>query len=130
MSYCRWSSMDYGCDLYCYESCDGDWVTHVAGNRCVGDVPHVDWGLLADNIEEFQSAHQRQHEFLETCGRENIGLPHDGMTFSDKTVEEFRDRLVQLRECGYRFPDEVFAWIDSEIAEKTAAQERPTREGE
>lgn len=41
MSYCRWSSMNWGCDVYVYEDCDvyvyedcdGGWTTHVAGRR-------------------------------------------------------------------------------------------------
>ncbi len=35
MSYCRWSSMNWMCDVYVYEDCGGGWTTHVAGNRRV-----------------------------------------------------------------------------------------------
>lgn len=33
MSYCRWSSMNWRCDVYVYEDVAGGWTTHVAGNR-------------------------------------------------------------------------------------------------
>lgn len=33
MSYCRFSSMNWMCDVYVYEDCGGGWVTHVAGRR-------------------------------------------------------------------------------------------------
>ncbi len=33
MSYCRWSSDNTNCDLYCYEDCSGGFTTHVAGFR-------------------------------------------------------------------------------------------------
>lgn len=42
MSYCRWSSMDFKCDLYIYEAEDGIAI-HVASNRVIGDVPAIDW---------------------------------------------------------------------------------------
>lgn len=32
MSYCRWSSDDYQCDIYAYEAEDG-FVVHVASSR-------------------------------------------------------------------------------------------------
>lgn len=33
MSYCRWSSMNWMCDVYVYEDVSGGWTTHVAGNK-------------------------------------------------------------------------------------------------
>lgn len=33
MSYCRWSSDNWNCDVYVYESVYGGWQTHVAGRR-------------------------------------------------------------------------------------------------
>lgn len=35
MSYCRWSSMNWRCDVYTYEDVMGGWTTHVAGRRRV-----------------------------------------------------------------------------------------------
>lgn len=33
MSYCRWSSDNFRCDVYVYESVHGGWETHMAGRR-------------------------------------------------------------------------------------------------
>lgn len=33
MSYCRFSSDGFNCDVYVYEDCAGGWTTHVAANR-------------------------------------------------------------------------------------------------
>ena len=46
MSYCRWSSDNWKCDLYCYEDVSGGITTHVAGNRIVGDIPEAPLSLL------------------------------------------------------------------------------------
>ena len=125
MSYCRWSTDSFQCDLYCYEDASGGWTTHVAGNRVVGDPPREDWSLLGQG-EEGGKAFFKQHEalmdWLDTAERKPIGLPHDGESFNDGTLEAFRERLVMLRAAGYRFPDHVFESVDEEIAEAAAAR--------
>lgn len=98
MSYCRFSSLDYGCDLYCYESADGGFITHVARNRVVGDVPHFDWKDIGGTLTA-------QQEFLKTAERKPIGLPFDGKTFSDPTEEDMIKRVKDLIETGYRAPE-------------------------
>lgn len=107
MSLCRWSSMDFGCDLYCYES-DQGYVTHIANSRVVGDIPKIDMTLFLNNTEEnfekFFAQQKAQFEFLDTAKREPIGLKYDGQTFCDDK-ETFLLRLKHLREEGYRFPE-------------------------
>lgn len=39
MSYCRWSSNDFQCDLYCYEDINGGWTTHIAGSKLIPREP-------------------------------------------------------------------------------------------
>lgn len=42
MSYCRWSSMNWMCDVYVYEDVGGGWTTHVAGQRrAIPPVPDI-----------------------------------------------------------------------------------------
>ena len=107
MSICRWSSMDWSCDLYCYESEQG-YVTHVTVNRTVGDIPKVDPSLFLDHTEENEQEFFRQHKaqmkFLETAERRPIGLKYDGQTFYDDK-ETLLSRLEMLRAEGYRFPE-------------------------
>jgi hypothetical protein len=119
MSYCRWSDDDWHCDLYCYESADGGWVTHVAINRVVGEVPHVP-EFDPGNKESYITAHNAQMHFLTVCDRVEIGLPFDGETYHDWRIEDFRDRLVELRKAGYRFPDYVTAEVEAEISMRGA----------
>lgn len=107
MSICRWSSMDFTCDLYCYESEQG-YVTHVAASRVVGNIPKVDSSLFLEstegNFEKFLEQQRAQFDFLATAEREPIGLKYDGCTFYD-SKETFLSRLATLREDGYNFPD-------------------------
>ena len=121
MSYCRWSTDSFRCDLYCYESADGGWVTHVAGNRIPDNAPREDWSLIQTNPDEFWRQHESLMVYLEDCERSPIGLPHDGESFRDGSLNEFRERLLTLRQIGYRFPDDVISEVDEEISEQASA---------
>ena len=115
MSYCRWSSDDFACDLYCYES-DYGYVTHVASSRVVGPVPPLPSAqeFIHGDADTIAAAFKAQHDYLGIAGREDIGLPHDGETFVDDALDEFEARLRELRSLGYRFPDYVFDIIAEE----------------
>ena len=116
MSYCRFSSDNFSCDLYCYQS-DRGYTTHVAGNRILGNIPKLppfEFRLM----DEFIDAQLKQHEFLVTAKREPITLTHSGESFDDPTLEDFLARLLMLRELGYSFPDHVLDIVREEIAEK------------
>jgi hypothetical protein len=126
VSYCRWSSNNWDCDLYCYEDVSGGWTTHVAGNRIVGEIPKVDTaGFYAERIdaEEYTRQHRAQREFLDTCKRAPIGLMYDGKSFNDPDLESFLMRVLTLREIGYHVPDFVIESIKGEIADE---QSNPT----
>lgn len=106
MSFCRWSSMNWKCDLYCYESERG-LETIVAGRRVIGPVPTVDIkGFLEYKIsvEEYMQQGLAQHQFMEDCSYESIGLKYDGQHFLDDK-ETFLSTLTMLREEGYIFPE-------------------------
>jgi hypothetical protein len=107
MSVCRWSSDDYRCDLYIYESADG-YVTHVAARRLVDDIPAAPSSLLMTDPAAFAEAHQAQTEALNDATRVAMGGPCDGEMFVDETADELRQRLEHLRSVGYRFPDSVY----------------------
>ncbi len=114
MSYCRWSTDNFACDLYCYEDCLGGYTTHVSAGRYVDKGPKIP-ELTADNVVEYTESLNSQLNFLATCKVEPINLPHAGETFNDGTLEEFKERLLYLRGLGYRFPDYVLETIDEEI---------------
>lgn len=121
MSYCRWSSLNWRCDLYCYEHVDGGFVTHVAGNRVVGDIPtEPSWDLIQTDPQAWSDQHSAVMKFLETATREPITLPEAGACFTDPTLATFKERLLWLRQLGYVFPDYVLEDVDEEIAAEHA----------
>lgn len=126
MSYCRWSSDSFRCDLYCYEHVDGSWTTHVANNRIPDDAPRELPFPVSNGTPEAMNAWMDSHNALMHYLRENpekrtrIGGPYDGETFSDPTLEEFRERLLMLRAAGYRFPNQVLEAVEEEMTEEDA----------
>ena len=115
MSYCRWSSDDWKCDIYAYESAKG-YQIHVAGNRIQGDIPGT-LNITESNVEEWVTAHNKQMDFIKTAERKPIGLPNDGESYLCETLEDFRNKLTELKETGYHIPKDVFDAIKSEIQE-------------
>lgn len=121
MSYCRWSSDNWECDVYCYEDVSGGWTTYVAGRRRIfpKDFPKVQDGLSTEsliNTWEAQSNWFREHEdSQEWLDLEEIS-PYAGESFNDPSLKSFRERLVTLRDSGLNVPDYVFKKIDEEIA--------------
>lgn len=105
MSYCRWSSDDYQCDVYVYQCCDGGYATHVAGLRYVFSEPlpppiEFDEGNVLPWVE-------RQQAVSAIVGRSSssaIDLPEAGSNFFHETPGECADNLERLRALGYRVP--------------------------
>jgi len=126
VAYCRWSSANWRCDVYCYASVSGFWVTHVANNRVVGEIPNAGaWDdYIAGRIdaEQFVACHRVQMDWLATAPREPIGLPHDGESFDDPGPAEMRARLVELRALGYCIPDHVFDDLAEEASQPPEEQ--------
>jgi hypothetical protein len=103
VSYCRFSSDNFACDVYVYESVGGAFVTHVAGNRVLGEVPKLP-RPTKENAAEYLAARRAQSKFLDTAKREPIDLPYAGQSLGDDTAAECADRLEQLRALGYNVP--------------------------
>ena len=121
MSYCRWSSMNWMCDLYCYEDVNGGWTTHVASSRRMREPrPNDDRTMMLMakgriSPEQFGKRHEMTMADLERIPLEPIGLPYDGEEFNDATLEAFHSRLHMLRKAGYRFPDYVLEDVAEEM---------------
>jgi hypothetical protein len=126
MSYCRWSTDDFMCDLYCYEDVNGGWTTHVAARRRVrrptSPSPYTLEAIRTAKPggDTWAKTARAYHDELASIPHENIGLPYDGQSFNDDTLEDFRARLLMLREAGYQFPDSVLEEVDAELAEGAA----------
>lgn len=121
MSYCRWSTDDFQCDLYCYEDCMGGWTTHVAASRIAWTepLPPEDGDIMGDEeqVKRWMQRHNKVMELVRTSPKQNIGLPYDGQTFNDEDLPSFLNRLQHLKEVGYQFPDFVIEAVKAEIAE-------------
>jgi hypothetical protein len=123
VSYCRWSSDDFKCDLYCYASSQG-YTTHVANSRHIGDAPHLDWATLTSkDSAEFHKQYTEQMEWLSTAQREPIGLPYDGESFDDPDLESFLATVTMLRDAGYHVPPHVFDAIWEEMLDEAKEAE-------
>lgn len=125
MSYCRWSTDDFQCDLYIYEDVSGGWTTHVAGGRVVwheGALPEpIDYAT--DPVGHFDRmiAVSRlmpvdELEGNENFHREGIDLPLAGETFNDSTPGACAARVEHLIDLGYRCPSEVVTELRIEQA--------------
>lgn len=114
MSYCRWSSDNWKCDLYCYADCGGGYTTWVAGRKHKGDIPKLP-PLGSIGMEEWHLIYTKQKEFLDTAEMEDIGLKYDGQNFNDPDLRAFLKRLLHLKETGYNVPDFVIEGIKEDI---------------
>lgn len=131
MSYCRFSSMNWRCDVYVYADVGGGWTTHVAarkrlmqpipdlplmflptfGGRWNGDARRMEypscWQALAARVFFGVAAfwHNRVHmASLHLMPLRSIGKAHDGESYNDATPTECADRLERLRAAGYVVP--------------------------
>ena len=117
MSYCRFSSDNYRCDLYCYAS-DRGFVTHVAGTRFVGDIPEVP-PILSVPSDVWMEAHKAQRDFISTAERKRIGLPCDGANYTDDDLESFLVTVKGLLAMGYRGRPGLVEDIEDELKQLT-----------
>ena len=109
MSYCRWSTDNFRCDLYCYADVSGGYTTHVAGRR---------HGPEYTEMPEFDKTDPHCLDEWYAKSFVDIGLPHDGKSFNDPTLEDFLARVTSLRDMGYIVPDRAIENIKVEIEDE------------
>lgn len=118
MSYCRWSSDKFMCDVYVYHSVGDYWSTNVAASRPEEPMPDADMRLLMDGQKFWWLLqHRLAEEARETIARKPIGLPHDGESFEDATPGDCADRLEYLRSLGYLVPQHAIDALRAEAGE-------------
>lgn len=128
MSYCRWSDNDHMCDVYVYEDVAGGWTTHVAGRRVIYKeaLPEI---VSFSAGQAWWDRKDRVSEMFDKAERVDIGLPHDGESFSDDDPGECADRLESLREIGYLVPQYAIDALRAEQTESRATKPlTPTNE--
>jgi len=106
MSYCRWSSDDFKCDVYVYEDVSGGWTTHIAGRRRIGleTLPPNPYTREALEDPKWNDMYKAYHLAVGSLPMEDITLPHAGETFHDPSPGECADHLEMLRSLGYYVP--------------------------
>lgn len=102
MSYCRFSSDGFQSDVYVYESCHGGFTTYVAARRRAKRIPDIDW----TSDETIRASIAAQREALDDPDNVfiDLNLGADGAMFNDPSAKDCADRLIWLREKGYRIP--------------------------
>ncbi len=117
MTFCRWSDLDYGCDLYVYADVDGGYRTQVAETRVQWTPPKSPYDLkLVTELSPaaYKKVARDYHKALDNAPRRRIGLPYDGKSFWDKEPEAVLERVQMLIEMGYRTPDWLVPLLEEE----------------
>jgi hypothetical protein len=107
MSYCRWSSDDYQCDVYVYEGEYG-FVIHVAGRRRIFTEgvlpPPLPEGA---SVEEWTARYMLVSELVSDESKwawREFDMPSTFETFNDASPGACADRLEALRVEGFNVP--------------------------
>lgn len=114
MSFCRWSSDDFQCDVYVYEA-DYGFVIHVANNKVIFQTPLpavVEYD--PDNFQPWFERHAKVSEMVRDADKEPITLPHAGETFTLDTANECADKLEYLSSLGYNVPSYAISSLREE----------------
>lgn len=117
MSYCRFSSDDFQCDVYVYADCGGGYTTHIARVRPVYTEPLPP---LVDFMKDSHAYFERMYkvgEMLDRAEKVPIGLPHDGETFNHETAKECAEFLTELKTMGYKVPQDAIDALNEEEEE-------------
>jgi len=129
VSYCRWSTDDFRCDLYVYE---GNWAytAHVADRRYVyteplPPAPDLTPPFTEDKMAAWMDRYEAAKTIRDRTPLVPIGLSFDGQTLNRDSPGEMADLLVELAAQGYRFPCEVIVELREEQLELDAADQDP-----
>ena len=112
MSYCRFSSDDWTCDVYVYEAAEGVCID-VASSRHVG-VPKLP---KFENTTDWWLKYQEQMKVVHEAELVKIGLSLDGKDFYGLTYQEAFDKLTEIKTVGYNVPEYVFIALQEDIDE-------------
>lgn len=123
MAYCRWSSDDFLCDVYCYADVGGWYQIYVAGNRrrfTEPLPPPLDVSMDDPTWpEKYVERHQRVMGLVKDTPTEPIGGPLDGEDYRETTPAAAADRLEAIRAAGYNVPQYAIDELRAEAAGET-----------
>ena len=118
MSYSRWSSNDFQCDLYVYAHCDGGVAIHVAGNRVVYAEP-LPPPVPFDGSAAWFARHQAVSAIIDRSERKPIGLPCDGEDYY-LPFAEAASKVRELIAMGYHCDPSVADDIEADAITEEA----------
>lgn len=112
MSLCRWSDMDFQCDLYVYEAVDG-WCIHIAQSKRrfetplppMPPFPLANDPALEAKLQAWLAADRKRQAALDRAKRVRLTLPHAGESFGGLTAKACWGQLKRLKRLGYVMPD-------------------------
>lgn len=116
MSYCRWSTVlpdNYESDLYIYDHYAGYICVNIAASRVEGieKAPRLarlhSTADTAAFLESYQARSRWRREHEDVLKRVPIDLPYAGESHDFTDPAECVAFLKELRELGYRMPDDV-----------------------
>lgn len=119
MSYCRFSSDDFQCDVYAYQSEHG-YELHVASNRYIIDrsklPPRVGIGTVQAEVwlARYAEVCKVLHEAMVNNQLVTLTLPHAGESFTFDTPGELAAFLRKLKALGYNVPADAIEALDEE----------------
>lgn len=125
MSYCRFSSDNFKSEVYATGT-DNGFEIHIAGMRMIGvdvlpqSIPEPDLDSVSDSeydkwFDEDVAITARQLKLMKSMKKEAIDLLYAGNCVTVDTHEEFLEKLLELREVGYRVPQEAIDRVEEEI---------------
>lgn len=121
MSYCRFSSDDYKCDVYVYES-DYGFEVSVAGRMYVTPEPMPPDVSLPHGSPDFARAWvnraMRVREIIERSELRAIELEHAGDHSVFETPGECAEYLSELAAIGYRVPHRAIRALRQDEADR------------
>lgn len=127
MSYCRWSSDGFRCDVYAYEHVDGYYAVHVASRKRLFPpdfMPDLTKDFFARKIsaETYAKNHKEYMDLMDTLPWRDLTYPSAGKTFEEPDLESFLARMKALKAEGARIPDGVIEGIEAELKEEDSDQ--------
>lgn len=130
MSYCRWSSDDWQCDVYVWADVDGGYRTEVAGRRhtwdvelpspvslSVGEAGSDERSAWANAWVERSVAIQRLMDDESNWHWTDLPVPEGGTSYWHDTAAECADNLERLREAGFNVPQSAIDSLRQEVDE-------------
>jgi HTH-type transcriptional regulator/antitoxin HigA len=114
MSYCRWSDDCFQSDVYCFEGWDG-FCIYVASKRHISDRPKPDKPNDEYGLGKWYYYHKKCMEWAKQAETKSIGLPYDGEQYIFDTAIECLEKLLELREIGYRVPQHAIDALSEEM---------------